>query len=332
MKKQAIKSVASFAVVLMVLSIIPSGALASENGTSSNQSNSTDYGFGKMVPGGMRHGGAGPDEMHGMGFCPAEKITEENFTVIQAGILDSITEKISELQNMYSNVSEASTAEELKEVLLAERQANAEDMGPCEKGGFPGKMCVPCLFEVENVTDDNFTEVQTEIVDSIGNMTDMLNGQLENTTDENMTSMLNEQITELEELSADVSEASSAAELQEVILTYMKTQAVDPIEKEIEHIEARVSESENSTDDTDENVTELNDKITELTALIEDINAAESFDDLKEIMSSEMKSEKGPMLEGRTSMQKGKGPMQQQGNCGRMPGCPGFQQKNNTEV
>jgi hypothetical protein len=332
MKKQAIKSVASFAVVLMVLSIIPSGALASENGTSANQSNSTDYGFGKMVPGGMRHGGAGPDEMHGMGSCPAENITEENFTVIQAGILDSITEKIAELQNMYSNVSEASTAEELKEVLLAERQANAEDMGPCEKGGFPGKMCVLRLFEVENVTDDNFTEVQTEIVDSIGNMTDMLNGQLENTTDENMISMLNEQITELEELSTDVSEASSAAELQKVILTYMKTQAVDSIEKEIEHIEARVSESENSTDDTDENVTELNDKITELTALIEDINAAESFDDLKEIMSSEMKSEKGPMQEGRASMKEGKGPMQQQGNCGRMPACPGFQQKNNTEV
>lgn len=38
--------------------------------------------------------------------------------------------------------------------------------------------------------------------------------------------------------------------------------------------------------DVNENVTELNDKITELTALIEEINAAESLEDLKEIMSS----------------------------------------------
>jgi DNA repair exonuclease SbcCD ATPase subunit len=323
-KKQSIKSVASFAVVLMVLSIIPSGALASENGTCANQTNSTDDGFGKMIPGGMRHGGAGHYGMHGM-VCPAENITEENFTEIQANILDSISEKIAELQNMYSNVSEASTAEELNEVLLAERQAKAEGMIPCENGRFPGKMCFPCFFEVENVTDDNFTEVQAEIVDSIGNMTEMLNEKLENTTDENMTSMLNEQITELEELSADVSEASSAAELKEVILTYMKTQAVESIEKEIEHIESRVGESENSTDDTDENLTELNDKITELNALIEDINAAESFDDFKEIMSSEMKSEKGPLQEGKRAMQ-------QQGGCGKMPAFPGIQQKNNKEA
>jgi hypothetical protein len=58
MEKQAVKSVAIFAVVLMVLSIIPSGALASENGTSANQTNSTDdCGFGKMIPGFMGQGG-----------------------------------------------------------------------------------------------------------------------------------------------------------------------------------------------------------------------------------------------------------------------------------
>lgn len=328
MKKQALKSVASFAVVLMALSIIPSGVLASENGSSVNQTNSTDDGFGQMIPGSMRHGGAGPDGMRGMGFCPAENVTEENFTETQANILDSITEKITELQNMYNNVSEATSADELKEVLLAERQEKAEGAGPCQKGGSPDKMGVPCFFEVENVTDDNFTEVQSEIVDSIGNVTDKLNEQLDNTTDENMTSMLNEQISELEDLSADVSGASSAAELQEVILTYMKTQAVDSIEKEIERIEARSSNSDNSTGNADENVTELEDKITELNALIEDINAAESFDELREIMSSEMKSEKGPMQEERAPMQGEKGPMQQQGNWGQMSGGPGFQQKN----
>ena len=326
MEKQAVKSVAIFAVVLMVLSIIPSGALASENGTSANQTNSTnDCGFGKMIPGFMGQGGAGHDGMHCMELCPAENITDENFTEVQTNVLDSITKKIAELQIMYTNVSEATTAEELQEVLLAERQAND---GPCEKNGFPGKMCEPCLFKVENVTDDNFTDVQTEIVSSIGNMTEMLNEQLENTTDDNMTEMLNEQIAELEELSTNVSEASSAEELQEVVLTYMKAEAVESIEKEIEHIEARVSESENSTYG---NVTELNNKITELTALIDDINAAESFGELREIMSSQMKPENGHMQEGRGPMHEGKGPMQQ-GGCSKIPECPCPLQNNSTEV
>lgn len=319
MEKQAVKSVAIFAVVLMVLSIIPSGALASENGTSANQTNSLgDSGFGKTMPEGMRRGGAGHNGMHCMNSGPAENITEENFTEVQTTILDAITKRIAELQSMYTNVSEVSTAEELQEVLLKERQKNS---GLCEKNEFTGKMCGPCLFKVENVTDDNFTDVQTEIVDSIGNMTDMLNEQLENTTDENMTEMLNEQITELEELSTNVSEASGAAELQKVVLTYMKAQAVESIEKEIERIEAKVSENENSTDG---NVTELNNKVTELTALIEEINAAESFDELRELMSSQMKPENGTMHEG-------KGPMQQ-GGFGKMPEFGGFQQNDSTET
>lgn len=333
MKKQALRSVASFVVLLMVLGIIPSGALASENDTYTNQINSAnDDGSGKIMPGSMRHEGVGPDGMRDRCFCPAENITEENFTEVQAGVLDSITEKIAELQSMYNNVSEASTAEELQEVLLAERRANAEGAGPCEKNGFPGKMCCgPCLFKVEDLTDENFTNVQTEIVDSIGKMTDVLNEQLENKTDENVTEMLNEQISELENLSTNVSGASNAVELQEVMLTYMKVQAVESIEKEIEHIEARVNESENSSEDMDGNVTELNNKITELTALIKDINAAESFDELREIMSSEMKSGKGKMQEARRKMQEGKSPVQQGGRR-NIPECPEYQQNNSTEV
>lgn len=315
MEKQAVKLVAVFAVVLMVLSIIPSGALASENGTSANLINSTnDYGSGKMMPGGMRHWGAEHNGIHFMGYGPAENITEENFGEVRTAILDSITERIAELQSMYANVSEVSDAEELQEVLLAERQANAERTGPYEKNGFPGRICEPCLCKVENVTDDNLTDVQTEIVDSIGNMTDMLNEQLENTTDENMTAMLKEQITELEELSTNVNKASSAAELQEVVLTYIKAQAVESIEKEIEYIEARIRESENSTHG---NVTELNNKITGFTALIEDIEGVESFEELREIMPSEMKSEKG-LLKGRGPMNEGKNPVRQ-GGCRKMP-------------
>ncbi len=256
--KKILNLISRFATVLMILCIIPSGAFAAENN---------------------------------LKFAPPQNITEENFTDVQADILDSITEQISELQSFYTNVSEATDASELQEVLAS--QAPAYGCGPDGMKG-PERMnqgpCgMPGLFnldQLENVTDDNYTDVQTEIFGSIGNMTEMLNTQLENTTDENMTEMLNEQITELEGLSTSVSEASSATELQEVVLTYMQTQAVGSIEKEIEHIEAKVSESENATDDTNENVTELNGRITELTALIDDINAAESLGDLKEIMYS----------------------------------------------
>lgn len=254
-----LKSISRFATVLIVLCILPSGVFAAENNPK---------------------------------FVPAQNLTDENFTDVQANILDSISEQIAELQSFYTNVSETSNASELQEVLSS--QAPANGCGPDGMNRGPGEMnqgpCgMPGLFnldQVENVTDDNYTDVQTEIVNSIGNTTEMLNKQLENNTDENMTEMLNEQITELEDLSTNVSEASSAAELQEVVLTSMKTQAVDSIENEIEHIEAKVSESEITTDDINGNVTELNDKITELTTLKDDINAAESLEDLKEIMFS----------------------------------------------
>ena len=296
MKKQAVKSVASFAVVLMVLSIVPSGAFALENGTTKNQANTTNENeFGKMMPGGMRHGGAGPEGMCGMGTGPAENITEENFADIQAEMLDSITEKIAELQSTYINISEASTAEELQAVLLADRPANAEGAGPCEKDGFRGEMYGPCLFDVGNVTDENFTDVQTEMLDSLQNMTERLEEMQARFTEageDDRAEELGEQITELQNLYTEVSEATTAAELEEIIFAHLQTQAVTSLEKEVEFLNSRIAEDENATDE------QFEDRITELTALIADIEGTESLDELREIMSYEMKSGKGPMKQG----------------------------------
>lgn len=302
---KSLKPISRFVTVLMVLCILPSGAFAAENSPK---------------------------------FVPAQNLTEENFTDVRADILDSISEQIAELQSFYSNVSETSSASELQEVLL--NQAPANGCGPDGKHRGPegmnkGSCGMPGLFnldQVENVTDDNYTDVQTEIVDSIGNMTEMLSGQLENTTDENRTEMINEQITELEDLSTNVSAASSAAELQEVVLTHMKTQAVDSIEKEIEHIQAKVSENENSTDGSNENVTELNNKTTELSTLKDDINAAESLEDLKEIMSSS-KGTPGMGPEMGHGMCPGQNPMQHGGSFPMGPGgMPGNSADNSTEA
>lgn len=287
---KALKLISRFAMVLIVLSIIPSGAFASENNPA---------------------------------FTPVVNITEENFTDVQTDILDSITEQITELQSFYTNVSEASNASDLQEVLSSHRQAN-KCMGPDGMNRGPGKMHMrpgrmPGLFgldQVESVTDDNFTDVQTEIVDCLGNITERLEAEQTNLTeadDDNRTEELSERITDLQNLSIDVNEASSAADLKEAVFTYMQTQAVDSLETEVKHLQAKVSESGNTSDE------HLSSRITELTSLIEDINGAESLEDLKEIMSS---SQGKPGIRGDNPMR--------HGGCG-CPMGPGRMQDNSTD-
>jgi hypothetical protein len=267
-----LKSISSLAMVLIVLSIVPSGALASENG---NQTNLTD-------------------PMYGLRADPARNITEENFIVVQANILDSINKKITELQSLYSEVSKASNASDLQKVLINHRQAH-EGMGPGGRhmghGGMNQGHCkIPELFvlnQVENVTDANYTDIQTEITDSLGNMTQMLEAKqtrLKEAGEDDRAEELGERITDLQNLSTNVSEASTAAELQDVVLTYVKIQAVDSLEKEVEHLQVKVSESENTSNGNMSN--KINSRITELTSLIEDLKGAESLGDLKEIMAS----------------------------------------------
>jgi hypothetical protein len=267
-KTKGLNSVYRFAAVMVVLCILPSGAFASENKTA---------------------------------FTPGENVTNENFADIQAQTLDSVNEQITELQSFYTNVSKASSASDLQKVLSNQRCAgmpHGMNMGPGEKGhGFCG---VPGLFDVsqlENVTDDNYTDVQAKMVSSLGNMTEMLNSQVDNTTDENRTKMLNEQITDLENLSSKISAASSAEELQNVVFSYLQTQTTDSLKLEIEHLEKIESETKNTTD---KNMSEtLSSRITELNGLIEDINGAKSLENLKEIMfSSGMPGMGGPMHHG----------------------------------
>ena len=291
-KTKVLNSICRFAAVMVVLCILPSGALASENKPA---------------------------------FTPGENITEKNFANIQAEMLDSISEQISNLQSFYNNVSKASNASELQDVLSSQRCAgmpHGMNMGPGGLNHGPyGMLGLFEISQVENVTDDNYTDVQAEMVSSLGNMTEMLNSQLDNTTDENMTKMLNEQVTDLENLSSKISSASSASELQNVVFTYMQTQATDSIEMEIGHLENMANETENTTD---ENMSEnLSSRITGLNGLTEDIKGANSLADLKEIMSS---SQAIPGMGVGDQMQHG-------GNCLMGPGrIPKNNVENNTEA
>ena len=264
MRIKLLTSIMRIVGVLMIVSIIPSCAFASEN-NSLNQ-------------------------MSDMRFGPIGNITEENFTKVQTTILDSISKQITELQSLYTNVSDTSNASGLQEVLASHRSAN-ECMGPDGMNMGPGNMHMGPfgmngfnLDTIANVTDDNFTDVKTTLLDSLGNTTDMLNNQLNDTKvsqDSNRTEEINARITEIQNLSAEVSEASTAAKLKEVVFTFTQTQAVDSIYTEIEHLQTKVSQSEN----TSGNTTELSSRITELTNLKEKISGAGSLEDLKIIMS-----------------------------------------------
>jgi hypothetical protein len=301
-----LKLISSLTMTMIVLSIVPSGSLASENG---NQTNLTD-------------------PMYGLRADPARNITEENFIIVQTSILDSINKKITELQSLYSEVSKASNASDLKKVLINHRQAH-EGMGSGGRhmghGGMNQGHCkIPELFvlnQVENVTDANYTDIQTEITDSLRNMTQMLEAEqtrLKEAGEDDRAEELGERITDLQNLSTNVSEASTAAELQEVIFTYVKTKAVDSLEKKVEHLQVKADKSKNTSDGNTSD--KISSRITELTSLIEDFNGAESLEDLKEIMSS---SRGIPGIGGDDPMH--------HGGCD-CPLGPGRMQDNSTEV
>jgi hypothetical protein len=258
MRIKLLNSIMRIVGVLMIVCIIPSCAFASENKS--------------------------PNQMSDIGFGPTGNVTAENFASVRTSLLDSINKQITELQSFYSNVSESSNATELKEVLASHRPAdNCMEHEGMHIG--PGLMQGFDLDTVANVTDDNFTDVQTGIVDSLGNMTDMLNDQLNDTKvsqDSNRTEEINAKIIEIQNLSTEVSGASTATELKEVVFTHIQTQAVNSIEKEIEHLQKKSNESEN----TSVNTTDLSSRITELTTLKEKISGAGSLEDLKTIMSS----------------------------------------------
>lgn len=269
---KALKSISCFVMVLIILSIIPSGALGSENATMSN----SNY------------------PVYGPGSCQGGNITEGNFTEVQAALLDSISKKIVKLQTLYSEVSNVSNASDLQKVLSDYRHTN-EGMGPAGRyrshdeiqigsGGMQGFY----PHALENMTDENFTYIQTEMLNSLQNMTEKLENaqaRLTEAGESDRAEELNEKIAGIQNLYTEVGEASTAAELKEVLFSYEKAQAVDSLEKKIEFFKARVNENENRSDER------LNSRIAELTSLKEKIKGADSFSELKEIMHSSRNTE-----------------------------------------
>ncbi len=270
MTVKVLKLISRFAMVLIILSITPLGTFASENATLTN---STDL---------IYDPGSCPS-------CPPNDISEENFTDVQADMLDSVSKRITELQILYNEISKVSNASDLEKVLSRNRQAN-EDMGNNGKHMETDEMRIGpdgrhgfCPILLDNITDENFTDVQAVILESLQNMTEKAEAaqtRLMEAGENSKAEELNEKITEIQDLYTEVSEASTAAELKEVLLTHEQAKALNSVEEKIELLKARVNESRNASDQ------QLNSRITELTALIEDIKGVESFDELEKIMHS----------------------------------------------
>lgn len=122
------------------------------------------------------------DLIYDPGSCPsypARNIDEENFTDIQADMLDSVSKRITELQTLYNEVSKVSNASDLQMVLSRNRQAN-ESMENDGRHIEPDEMQTEidgkygfCLILLENITEENFTDVKAVIMDSLQNMTEI---------------------------------------------------------------------------------------------------------------------------------------------------------------
>jgi hypothetical protein len=241
LNRKSIKSIACFAVILMTLSIIPSGAFAADNGTSTNHIaiNGT-----REMPGPKMMGGnPGPGG------------------------------------NESGNESDGMPG-----------------MGP---GGFDGD-CIIDLASLEDADEDNFSEIQAEILEQLSNQIERMsnvpempempgNSTNEDVDDEALEAMEEarseaqaEKLDELNSLYDEIESAESLDELKAIVLSQETEKMSDSIDRQIEKLENMM---ETLDSNQNENVTEelLEETIGDLQDLQEQLSSAESSEDLKEI-------------------------------------------------
>jgi hypothetical protein len=94
-------------------------------------------------------------------------VTSGNFTVMKAMELDALSKQISMLRGNYANVSKASNASELQQAMCTHMMMLSPNTQMCVN-----RMNIGAGFNlatVANVTDANFTDVQTNINSAIQN-------------------------------------------------------------------------------------------------------------------------------------------------------------------
>ena len=245
------RAISCVLMMFIVLGIVPSFAFASENNLTENV-------------------------MYG-------NVTSGNFTVMKAMELDSLSKQISMLQGIYANVSNASNASELQQAMYTHIMMLSPNTQMCVN-----RMNIGAGFNlatVANVTDANFTDVKTGLLDSIQNLTVALQNQQnrsEANNDSYMTVQIGDRIANLQNLSDQVNSTTNATELQGVVLTFAQTQLTNSIGMKI----TKLQQIENNMSANDTNMATLDYKIANLTALERNINNTTSIGGLMAIMYS----------------------------------------------
>jgi hypothetical protein len=246
-----LKAISGVLLVLMVTSIVPSLAFAAENNTASD------------------HGG----------FLAGD------FATIKAKVLNYLNNEISRLQGVSANVSAANNMTELRAALGRDRMSSRQHMknidgngcGLVVGGGFR-------LNEIATVNDTTFPTVKANMVSSLQNMTAVLQNQENKATANNNTAratQIADKITVIQNLTNQINLTTDAAGLQDAVLTFMKSQFDDTINKQI----AQLKNIENST--TDANVTaNINTRTADLNTLETNINNATSLSALQQVLSA----------------------------------------------
>ncbi|WP_406655573.1 hypothetical protein V7O62_07190 [Methanolobus sp. ZRKC2] len=294
MKLQGKKVLACFSLMLMVLSIVPSGAVVNTTDTDSNGTYmlSPECHFREKGPLRNGHGMEKPEfetEEEELEFMK-ERITEaterrierlQNLdeTANENVTEESVEEKIAELETLIEEVNNASTLEELKEIMAEMKRPE---------------------FETEEeeleFMKGRITEVTEKKIERLQNFNETTN---ENVTEESVE----EKIAELETLIEEVNNASTLEELKEIMAEMkrpehrMEKPVFETEEEEIEFVKERIAESIDrrikmleSIDP--ENFEELtSDDIESIISQLEDIKASLdnedlTLDDLKEMKKS----------------------------------------------
>jgi len=223
MKTNSVKSIARFAVVLMVLSIIPSGAFAAEDEISADEM--TRAGPGIMMKGKMGHMGSemgpGPTGMSGMGMVPLEYADEDYFPEIQAAMLEHLDRQIERMSNMpeipeLEDLPEG--VDEEKAAAWAEARAKAHDEKLSEledlkteigaAGSLDDLKAIAFSHAKDGVSDAIAREIEkfTKMQENIGEI------ENEDITEELLTST----IADLTALQEQVDSAEDREDLQEI--------------------------------------------------------------------------------------------------------------------
>jgi hypothetical protein len=237
----------SFLMILMVISIIPSLAFAAE------------------------------DNYRGFAFG--------NFSEAQTSLLNAINNEIARLQGTAANVTAATNMSELQTTMCKDRMLTKPHGMNRYDNGFSLTIGKGFRFNtIENVNDTTFSNVQTNMVSSLQNMTMIFQNQenvsLANNETAKATQIANK-ITMVQGLINNISQATNATGIQSVVLTFMQGQISDSVNKQIAQLQSREANV------TDINVTaSINTRITNLQTFETNINNVTSFSAFQKVFSS----------------------------------------------